>query len=83
MRFLFGLSSWPLANLFLGAIAFRGVLSLEIFLITPETEAIIRSFLSNRVQDFLIPPLVFLGLSALILLYTFLAFLARRGKEEK
>jgi hypothetical protein len=83
LRFLFGLSSWPLANLFFGAIAFRGVLSLEIFLITPETEAIIRSFLGNRIEAFLIPPLVFLGLSALVLLYTLLAFLARRSKEDK
>jgi hypothetical protein len=83
LRFLFGMSSWPLANLFLGAMAFRGVLSLQIFLITPETGVIIRSFLGNRVEGSLIPPLVFLVLSALVILYTFLAFLARRGKEEE
>jgi hypothetical protein len=83
LRFLFGLSSWPLANLFFGAIAFRGVLSLEIFLITPETEAIITAFLGNSIDGFLIRPLVFLSLSALVILYTLLAFLARRGKEEK
>jgi hypothetical protein len=83
LRFLFGLSSWPLANLFFGAIAFRGILSLEIFLITPETEVMIRSFLGDGIESFLIPPLVFLTLSALLILYTVLAFLARRSKEEK
>jgi hypothetical protein len=83
LRFLFGLSSWPLANLFFGVMAFRGVLSLEIFLITPETEAVIRSFFGYKIERFLIPPLVFLSLSALVLLYTALAFLARRNKEEK
>jgi hypothetical protein len=83
LRFLFGLSSWPLANLFFGAIAFRGVLSLEIFLITPETEAVIRSFLGNRIEDFLNRPLVCLSLSALLILYTLLAYLARRKKKKK
>jgi hypothetical protein len=82
LRFLFGFSSWPLANLFLGAIAFRAVLSLEVFLIAPETVYFISSFFSERVNNSYLQPLVFVLMGTLILLYTFLAFLARRKRRE-
>jgi hypothetical protein len=82
LRFLFGLSAWPLANLFFGAIAFRAVLSLEVFLIAPETVYFISSFFSDRVNNSYLQPMVFVLLGTLILLYTFLAFLARRKRRE-
>ncbi|MDR0312041.1 MAG: hypothetical protein LBI14_00425 [Treponema sp.] len=82
LRFLFGISSWPLANLFFGAIVFRAVLSLEVFLIVPEIEYFISSFFSDRVNKSYLQPMVFIILGTLILLYTLLAFLARRKRRE-
>jgi hypothetical protein len=80
LRFLLELSNWPLANLFLGAIAFRGILALEIFLNARETGVLISSFFGNRLPVSLITPLTFCALTILIVLYTFLASLAR-GKR--
>jgi hypothetical protein len=83
LRFLLELSNWPLANLFLGAIIFRGILALEIFLNARETGVLISSFLGNRLPIALITPLVFCALAFLIVLYTFLASLAsgKRGGD--
>ena len=81
LRFILNLSSWPLANLFLGALVFRLVLSLQIFLNTPETLVLLNSFLRNRFPDLLITPLVFCTLGCLIIIYTFLVFIARRKRR--
>jgi hypothetical protein len=72
------LSAWPLANLFLGGLAFRGVLALETFLNTPEIQDIIASFLKNIFPVSLIAPLVFLGIGILVCLYSFLVHLSKK-----
>jgi hypothetical protein len=77
-RFLLELSSWPLANVFLGALAFRGILALETFLNSKETAALLGSFLGKTLPAPLITPLVFCALGILVILYTFLAHFARR-----
>ena len=77
MRFILGLSQWPLANLFLGALIFRGVLALETFLNAREINALVGSFLKEQAPPSFITPLVFCTLSILILLYTLLAHIAR------
>jgi hypothetical protein len=84
LRFLLGLSSWPLANLFLGAVIFRCILSFEVFLNTTETQFLISSFLVFLVPVTLITPLVFLSLGLLIILYTLMSHLAwgRRKKND-
>jgi hypothetical protein len=81
LRFLLELSQWPLANLFLGALAFRGILALEIFLDTPETKEFLKSFLGERLLGPVLTPLVFCVLGTLIVVYTLLINLAR-GKEK-
>ena len=80
LRFLLDLSFWPLANLFIGILAFRLVLSLAIFLNAGYVNEFLVSFVNGRLPEFLINPFVFLTICAVIILYTFLAFLARRSR---
>ena len=82
LRFLFASSNWPMANLFLGALAFRLILSLVIFLRTWEAGNFLNTFVNNRLPGYLISPAVFGILGALIILYTFLTFMARRIRRD-
>jgi hypothetical protein len=75
LRFILNLSNWPLANLFLGALAFRGILSLETFLNSAHIQGILVSFLGERVPSLYITPLAFCTLAILICLYTGLNWL--------
>jgi hypothetical protein len=82
LRFLLEASSWPLANLFLGAIAFRGILALGTFLNTNEINTLLVSFTGKRLPSSLITPLAFSALGILVILYTLLVHLARgKGAE--
>ena len=83
LRFLLELSNWPLANIFLGALVFRGILALEIFLNSREINALIGSFLGGILPSMLITPLVFSGLSALLIIYTMLSRLARKTVSKR
>jgi hypothetical protein len=76
--FIFKLSAWPLANLFLGCLTFRGVLALENFFNTPEIQDVFDSFLQNRLPLPMVVPLIFCAVGLLAYLYSFLVFLARR-----
>jgi len=78
LMFILKLSAWPLANLFLGCLAFRGVLALEIFFNTPEMRDIFDSFLQDRLPLSMAVPLIFCGVGVLIYLYSFLVSLAKR-----
>ena len=77
LRFVLELSQWHLANLIIGALVFRGILALEIFLNSGEINALINTFLSGRVPLFLVTPLVFAALAVLIILYTLLTRLTK------
>jgi hypothetical protein len=79
LRFVLDLSSWPLANLFCGALAFRGILAFQTFVDSRSVQAFIAAFFDHRIEGALISPIIFAGLALLILLYTFLAGLAREG----
>jgi hypothetical protein len=82
LRFLLDLSSWPLANLFLGALVFRGVLALDTFLRSKEVTTLLASFIGQRLPQSCITPLAFCALAVLVILYTLLVHLARgRGPE--
>jgi hypothetical protein len=81
LRFLLELTQWPLANLFLGALAFRGILALETFLDTPEIEEFLKSFLGERLLGPVLTPLVFCVLGTLVVVYMLLVNLAR-GREK-
>jgi hypothetical protein len=79
--FILKLSVWPLANIFLGCLAFRGVLALEMFFNTSEMQNVFDSFLQNHLPLELVVPLIFCGVGVLIHLYSFLVFLAKRQSD--
>ena len=79
--FVFRFSAWPLANLFLGCLAFRGILALEVFFNSPEMQDVFDSFLQGRVPVSLVVPFIFCGIGALAYLYSFLVFLAKRRDD--
>lgn len=76
--FIMKMSVWPLANLFLGCIAFRGVLALEIFCNTREIQDIFNTFLEDRLPLSWALPLIFCAVGLLAYLYSFLVYLAKR-----
>ena len=80
LRFLVELSPWPLANIFLGALVFRLILTLEIFLNSREINTLLGSYLAGRAPPSLITPLVFSALGVIVIVYTVLTRLARPGK---
>jgi hypothetical protein len=82
LRFILGLSNWPLAGLFLGALVFRGILILETFLNSPEIHAFLAGFIGGLIPPSLISPLVFCFLGFLVCLYSGLSFLASRKSDE-
>ena len=83
LRFLVELSQWPLANMFLGALVFRGILALETFLNAGEIKTLIGSFLGGRIPSAFITPLAFIALGILIILYTLLSRIARHERSDE
>ena len=82
LRFLLEWSRWPLANLFLGALVFRGIVALETFLNAGEINELLASFLGGRLPSMLITPAVFGALAVLFIFYTLLVRLARPRRSE-
>jgi len=81
LMFILKFSLWPLVNLFLGCLAFRGILALEMFFNTPEMRDVFDSFLQNRLPLSLAVPLIFCGAGALIYLYSLLVYLIKGRRE--
>ena len=77
LMFILKLTAWPLANLVVGCLAFRGVLALEIFFNTPEMQEIFDSILQNRLPLSMAVPLIFCAVGLLGFLYLFLVFLVK------
>jgi len=75
-------SVWPLANLFLCALAFRGVLSLNTFLNSLEMQELIGSFIDNTTLFSFAMPAFFAGFGLLLLLFSFLNFAAKRQIDD-
>ena len=83
LGFIFNLSAWPLANLFLGILAFRGILAAETFFNTPEMQELFRTFLRNMMPSSLAVPAIFAGFGILVHLYSILVYIAKRhGKND-
>jgi hypothetical protein len=82
LRFIFDLSQWHLANIFLGALAFRGIIALELFVNSREVNAMLSSFLQGMVPPMLLTPIVFGALATLFILYTLLTSIARRRNTD-
>lgn len=82
LGFAIKFSVWPLANLFLATLAFRGILALVTFFNTPEMQEIIGSFLDNKLQIDLAIPIFFTGVGLLIHLYSFLVYAVKRRVDD-
>jgi hypothetical protein len=82
LRFILDLGSWPLANLFLGALAFRGILILETFLDSRDIHGFLAGFIGDTIPPSLISPAVFSFLGLLVCLYSGLSFLITRKDNE-
>jgi hypothetical protein len=78
LMFILKFSAWPLANLFLGCLVFRGILALELFFRTPEMQDTFGSFTQNRLPLSWTVPLIFCIVGLLAYLYSFLVYLLKR-----
>jgi len=76
-------SVWPLANLFIAALIFRGILMLETFFNTPEIQEVAGSFLDNKLPVSLALPLIFFVFGMLVYFYSFLVFLVKRRDDDE
>ena len=81
LGFIFKLSTWPLAGFFLICLAFRGVLAMEIFFSSPETQGMIGSFIGDMLPAEFIIPAIFCGLGILVNIYSALASLVKKAKK--
>jgi len=77
LLFVLRLSAWPLANFFLGALAFRGALALEAAM-SNDLQGVFAPFLEGRMDPALAAPAVFLAVGLLAHLYSLFSRLARR-----
>lgn len=82
LGFIMELSRWPLANLFFGALVFRGVLALENLLNTDTFLNLARPFLGVRITPDLVSPLIFTTLALLVIIYSILVYFARPRREQ-
>ena len=76
LRFVLNMTKWPFANLFIGAVVFRLILSLESFLNAREINTLLSSILGGLLSPLLITPLIFTAMGGLIIIYTILVSLA-------
>ena len=82
LGFAIKFSVWPLANLFLGALAFRGILAIETFFNSSEMQDIFDAFLKNIMPSSMAVPLLFFGFGLLVHTYSFLVFVSRRRDDD-
>ena len=75
-------SVWPLANLFLTTLAFRGILALNTFFNTQEMQQVTASFLENRLPVVRALPYAFLAFGTLVNIFSFLIFVAKRRVDD-
>jgi hypothetical protein len=76
-------SVWPLANLFLSTLAFRGILVLNTFSNTKEIQQIMSSFIGNKIPVANALPYIFLAFGTLVNVFSFLVFAARRQVNDE
>jgi len=82
LGYLLKFSVWPLANLFIAILAFRGILALNTFINSPEMQEIISSFLNGKFPADAALPIVYLGFGLLINLYSLLVYAAKRRVDD-
>ncbi|MDR1149105.1 MAG: hypothetical protein LBK66_10795 [Spirochaetaceae bacterium] len=82
LGFIFDLSRWPLANVFLSILAFRGILAFEVFLNSDEVIAYLKEFSRGILPDMFITPVILSAIAVLILIYRILLFLSHFSSEK-
>ena len=82
LGYLLKFSVWPLANLFIAILIFRGVLALNTFVNSAEMQEIISSFLDGKLPASAALPLVYLAFGILINAYSLLVYAAKRRADD-
>jgi len=82
LAYVLKFSAWPLANLFIAALAFRGILAFNTFANTPEMQEITGSFLNNIIPAQAALPLFFLGVGILLNIFSLLSYAAKRRRDD-
>ena len=77
LRFVLHATRWPLANLLVGALAFRWILSFDLFVGSPETTSFIARLSGGALPDGFAGSLVLAATALVLSLYGFLNFLAQ------
>jgi hypothetical protein len=75
------IGAWPLANIFIGAVLFRLILSFEVFICGRDTLEYIAGFLGRWIPRYLTAPAIIGAIGVLLTLYSILAFAARDGER--
>jgi hypothetical protein len=75
---VFEVTLWPLANMFLGALAFRGLLAFETFIDSDSIQSFIFFFLGRFIPRSVISPVIFALIALLVILYSALIMASRR-----
>ncbi|MDR3114758.1 MAG: hypothetical protein LBU25_04475 [Treponema sp.] len=78
LRFIFTLGTWPLANLCVRILVFRGVLALEAFLNTPRIQQDLLSLTGTWLPKSLLSPVLLYALGLLLILYTLGVYLVKQ-----
>jgi hypothetical protein len=83
LGFILKLSAWPMANLFIGCLAFRGILSLETFFNSPDMQNVFDSFIGNWLHVDMAVPMIFCLFGLLVNIYSILVFIAKRRSHDE
>jgi hypothetical protein len=78
LRFICTLGAWPLANLCIRILVFRGVLALEALLNTPRIQRDLLSLVGSWVPKSLLSPLLLYTLGLLLFIYTGVSHLVKQ-----
>jgi hypothetical protein len=82
LGFTLKISVWPLVNLFLGILTFRGIIALEVFFNSPEMQDVFGSFLNNRLPVNLAVPIIFFAFGLLVHIYGILVYISKKRRYE-
>jgi hypothetical protein len=83
MRFIMDLSYWALANLFLGFVAFGGILAFELFMNSSRVQAVLLSFRVDGISTSFINPLIYCVTGLLVMGTSGVFYLAKKGKKKR
>ena len=83
LRFIMDISVWPLASLFLGILAFRGILSLDVWIESRSSQIFLILFLGDYLPSWLITPLIFYVIGMVFLILTIISAIKRKRRFDE